>query len=221
MDENIKMHGTKGAIAESILGQLQIQNPEEVSAMKRYVDTLIDTLETNYRSLPEGERIRKESPRGYDSNQGFLTEDAVYFVNMKKMTFLLFSVVAKLKLENVCGPVASAFIESFLEAQFQGEDLALFGKLNNAEGESCVALEAMKAREKGISRELFTGAKKFGIRRKVIEGRECGHNEFFCGLRRGTQCLCDEERTESICEKLAENRILIKKGRKYYYTDFL
>ena len=107
--------------------------------------------------------------------------------------------------------------------------IASFGYVSSVQAQDVItdpaqqqqALEAMKAREKGISRELFTGAKKFGIRRKVIEGRECGHNEFFCGLRRGTQCLCDEERTESICEKLAENRILIKKGRKYYYTDFL
>ena len=219
MDENIKMHGTKSAIAESILNQLQIQNPEEISAMKRYVDTLIDTLETNYKCLSGDERIRKESPRGYDSNQGFLTEDAVYFINIKKITFLLFSVVAKLNLEKICGSVASAFIESFLEAQFQGEDLALFHKLNNAAGESCIALEAMKARKKGISKELFT--KKVGIRRKIVMGKECVNNHLFCGLRRGTQCLCDEERTEAICEKLEEARILIKKGKKYYYTDFL
>ena len=219
MDRIIKIYGTKATIAESILSQLQIQNAEEASAMKLFIDSLVDGLEANFRCLSDDERIRKESPRGYDSSQSFLTEDAVYFINIKKFTFLLFSVIAKLNIEEICGSVVGAFIENFLEAQFQGEDLALFHRINKATGECCIVLEARNARKKGISKGHFS--KTHGLRKEILFGKECINNDIICGLRRGTQCLCDEDQTEAICEALVENRILIKKGTRYYYTDFL
>ena len=81
--------------------------------------------------------------------------------------------------------------------------------LNQSTGESCIVLEALRQRKKGINAAWFKRYRK-----------ECFENTLNCQKRLDGKCRLKEEELSGMLENLSERGILKKSGNKYFYVDW-
>ncbi len=213
MDDFIWMNGTKGEIIAQLgkitgISRKNADSGDYSSPGSLFIDMLI-----HYHAelLSPEEEFQMDIPRQHGAGQKLLTQEAKYFIGLKKGTcLLLFAIAEHTAAKFNADSVASKFFFSTLQEFFSKEDMALFTKLSQALGESCIVLEAARNRKKGFSRHRFPA-----------KNGECINNHLDCRLQEDRVCTCGWERAEQICRDLCDKKVLVKRGRRYFYTDFI
>lgn len=210
MDKYLRLQGSKGKITDDVISlfQLPVSTKDDADAVLEYISCMIDVLDENYEMLSDDEDFQKDTPRSYTAEKGFLVSDAKYYVNIRGSTLAFAMILAEYAVSGAVHPIIQEAVRRILPEFVPGLDAKLVRKLNAAIGESCIMLEAALRGKKGIDQKLF--AKNRG---------ECVNNHLWCGFWGEGRCSCTKENVEEICEKLANNGLLVKKGKKYYYQD--
>ena len=118
------------------------------------------------------------------SNNGLIVLNGVYSLNIKKSLLALIAFILDIKL--------SYGVASFV-LQLLGIDGQTFYKLNNNNGEKCVAREFV--------------LKKY-VDKNILNSKECINNDLPCKYRIDGQCTCSVERVVKILEKLENNSVI-------------
>lgn len=213
MNEILRFEGTAQEIADAICKRAGIQNDVRHQDLADFVREMLQAMDQYSDCLSDKERVNSSDSRG-QGIQGFIPEDVRYYVSVKKASLLFFIALAKHMLSEHTASVAGSVIEEVSSelagSQLFGSDIALFHRIDNSFGEGCILLEAALNKKKGINVRYFTQFKG-----------QCVNNHIPCGFRRGDTCTCNLTETERICETLAKNGVLQKKGKNYFYADFI
>lgn len=195
MEKYIELQGTK----EQIINQLIEQN-RNIDGMngltKKDIGSFLDIVEKNRDLLSDDEIFEKRVP-DYDGNTKFITTNAEYYISIKNITLeiILFIISSTT-------PLPTQLISRILGIKTEG---AYIAKLDSTLGESCIMLEAVRKKKRGINKSLFNA--NYG---------ECVNSNLHCNYNVDDKCTCDSNNVEDICERLVNKKILMKK-KNYFY----
>lgn len=197
MTKYIELKGTK----EQIINQLMKQNQDEVNEItKQSIGDFLDIIEENYTLLSDDEMFEKRTFNCVGQSK-FITANAEYYISIKNFTLVIISIIASAK------KIPIQFI--FRALGIDSEKVYL-KKLDSTLGESCIMLEAMRKKKKGINKNLFQ--KNNG---------ECINSYLNCNYNISGKCTCIPNSVEDICERLVEKKMLLKKKINYFYLDII
>lgn len=210
MNDIIELKGTKKRIADYLANEFSLSDDTRKSnEFMEYTSCFIDILENNYDTLiSDDEDFQIDVPTSFSANYGIVSPSANYFISINKFTYTLLLAIAK-SMFSMHGPIAIIAFD-FINKLVPNEDIALFHKLDQAIGESCVVLEAAKNKIKGIDGSYF----------EKFKG-ECINNNLKCRFNAENRCTCNQMKIQEICQKLCDEHILTKKGGKYFYIDLI
>jgi hypothetical protein len=213
MGEYMVLDGTKDKIVEELAKELNLpQDVKESDDFRKFTYYFVDFLDENRDALmSEDDDFLVDTSQQSELSQGFVTADAKYFIGLKKSTYIAGFVIFENMLSSLgISPYISGIIYSGVNELVPHEDMALVRKLNTKEGESCVLLEALRNRKKGIGDKYF----------ESFRG-ECINNNIDCKFRKDGRCECNREETKKILEALENAGVLKEKRGKYFYMDFI
>ena len=210
MNDIIELKGTKKRIADYLANEFNLSDDTRKSnAFIEYMSCFIDILENNYDTLiSDEEDFQKDIPRSFSASYGIISPSANYFISINKFTYILVLALAK-SMFSMDGAIAIIAFE-FIHELVPNEDIALFHKLDQAIGESCIVLEAAKNKIRGIDDSYF----------EKFKG-ECINNNLKCSFNAENRCTCNPIKVHEICQKLCNEHILTKKEGKYFYIDLI
>lgn len=211
MGEVLILEGTKRQMAEQLAMELDI--PKEQASTEEWMEMLsrcVDYLARDRgRILTEDEAFYINQPsRGAAENE-WVSGNADYYICIKKATFLLLlkAIEGTAELKGL-NPIVGNLIFAGIEIKSESKE-AMKETLNQSTGESCIVLEALRQRKKGINAAWFKRYRK-----------ECFENTLNCQRRLDGKCRLKEEELSEMLEKLSERGILKKSGNKYFYMDW-
>lgn len=210
MENTIELNGTKKRIADHLANKFNLSEVTRTSnEFMEYVSSFIDILENNYDTLiSDDEDFQKDIPRSFSTNYGIVSPNANYFISINKFTYILVMAIVK-NIFFIHEPIKGIAFD-FVNELIPNEDIALFFKLDQAMGESCVVLEAAKNKVKGIDNNYY----------ETFRG-ECINNNLKCRFNEEGACICNRKQLQKICEKLCKEHILTEKNGRFFYVDFI
>lgn len=198
MKKYIELQGTK----EQIINQLieQNRNVDDMNGLtQKDIGSFLDIIEQNRDLLSDDEIFEKRIP-DCDGNDKFITTNAEYYISIKNITLEIILFIVALKT-----PIPVQLISCILGIKAEG---AYIEKLDSTLGESCIMLEAVRKKKRGINKNIFHG--NYG---------ECVNSNLHCNYNVDDKCTCDSNSVEDICERLVDKKILIKKKKNYFYMS--
>ena len=195
MKEYVEAEGTKRVVTEAIMQAFGLE--EETS------NRCLTFIKSNQEILSDEEFFQYSNLEEYETDgvSEFISEEGKYYISIKKSTILLVSI----------------FLRETVPYFGIIEDIGVFFGLFNLKGSFtqldtnqdylCILLELTRNRKHGADKNML----------KKYKG-ECCNNQLKCKYNLNGMCSCGKENVEEICEYLAEQAVIKRRGRKYFYV---
>lgn len=194
MGEYVDFEGSKDKVVEGIMEACQLD--------RETAELCLDFIKDNQEILSDEEFFQYSRMEEYEiaGVSEFVSEGGSFYISLKKGTIFLVMLYLEIKIPGFA--MAKVVADFFDISGTKGS----FLKLDEREGYLCIMLELARHRRNGIGKTML----------KVFDG-ECCNNQLKCKYNENGMCNCDESIVEKICEKLTEQRIVKKRGKKYFY----
>ena len=211
MEDFLILEGTKREMAEQLAKELNISKEKaSTEAWGKMLSLFVDYLAKDQgRILAEDEMFFINQPPKNQAWNEWVTGSADYYISIKKMTFLiLMGTIEGVAEMQGLNPIVGRLIFSVIEKMTENNE-ALMAPLDQAAGESCIVLEALRQRKKGINAAWFRRYRQ-----------ECFENTLKCNKRQEGKCKLKEAELSEMLKSLTERGVLIKSGKNFFYKDW-
>lgn len=195
MEEYVDIEGSRTKVVEGIMDACSL---DKVTA-----ELCLDFIKCNQEILSDKDFFQYCQSEEYEVNgiSEFVSEGGSFYISLKKSTIFLAVLYVETKIPGFT--IAKEMI-NFLGVS---EVKRGFWKLDVQQGYLCIMLELARHRRCGVEKAMLN----------LFNG-ECCNNHLNCKYNENGSCNCDESTVEKICEELTKQRIIKKKGKKYFYV---
>lgn len=194
MGEYVELEGSRDKVVEGIMEACLIDRDT--------AELCLDFVKDNQEILSSKEFFQFNRMEEYEVEgiSEFVSEGGAFYISLRKSTIFFAMLYLETKVPGLA--IVKAAADFFGISGIKGG----FLKLDAEEGYLCIMLELARHRRHGTGKNML----------KVFNG-ECCNNQLNCKYNENGICNCGESVVEKICEELTEQRVVEKKGKKYFY----